>query len=339
MNILVTGGAGYIGSHTCIELANAGFNPIVIDNLSNATSNSLIKVEKITGKKVTFYNFDVRDENQLEQIFKKHNIITVIHFAGFKSLPESLEKPIEYFANNISSTLVLCKVMKKYNCKRIIFSSSASVYGEPKSLPIKENFPLSASNPYARSKLMIEEILRDLFNAENNWHIALLRYFNPVGAHESGMIGEASNAVPGNLMPYIALVARKNLDKLRIFGDDYNTHDGTGIRDYIHVVDLAKGHLKAIKFLESGPCLTPINLSTGNGYSVLDIVKAFENASGKSIPYEIVARRKGDVASCFGDPTFAEQVLDWKAEYDLERMCEDTWRWITKNPGGYISMR
>ena len=337
MNILVTGGAGYIGSHTCIELIKAGYTPIVLDNLSNSSIDSIRRVEEITNKKVIFHKIDINDEFKLEKIFTKYLIDKVIHFSGFKSLAESIEKPIEYYINNVSSTLTLCKVMNKFKCRKLIFSSSATVYGDPISLPIKESFPLSANNPYGRSKLMVEGILNDVFNAENNWHIALLRYFNPVGAHESGLIGENPNDSPGNLMPYISLVARKKIDKLSIYGGDYNTPDGTGIRDYIHVVDLAKGHLKAIDVLDKDPICLPINLSTGKGYSVLDMVKAFENASGRSIPYQIVERRKGDIAECFGDPAFAKEVLNWKAEYNLEKMCEDTWRWISMNPEGYSS--
>jgi len=333
--ILVTGGTGYIGSHTCIELIKASYEVVVIDNLSNSSLESLKRVEKLSGSKIPFYKVDVRDKDSLTEVFQQHSIDGVIHFAGLKAVGESVEKPIEYYDTNVGGTFILSKVMRTFNCKTFVFSSSATVYGDPHTVPIKENFPLSVTNPYGRSKLMIEEFLRDVFVADDSWHIALLRYFNPVGAHKSGLIGEDPNGIPNNLIPYISQVAVGKLENLSIFGGDYNTPDGTGVRDYIHVVDLAKGHVKALQALEDNPQVLTVNLGTGNGYSVLDMVKAFEKASGKDVPYQIVDRRLGDTATCYADPAYAAEKLGWKAECELDEMCEDTWRWQSQNPDGY----
>lgn len=335
MNILVTGGAGYIGSHTVLELLNENHNVIVVDNLSNSKREALNRVEEIAGRTLTFYETDLLDKEQLDKIFSKHTIDSVIHFAGFKAVGESVHKPLEYYHNNITGTLYLCEVMKKYGVLNLVFSSSCTVYGDPHEVPIKEDFPRSATNPYGRTKLFIEDILNDLHISDNNWNIALLRYFNPVGAHKSGRIGEDPNDIPNNLMPYITQVAVGKLEKLSVFGDDYPTHDGTGVRDYIHVVDLALGHLKALEKLESHPGVVTYNLGTGQGYSVLDVVKAFEKASGKKVPYQITDRRPGDIASAFADPVKAEKELNWKARYNLVDMCEDSWRWQSQNPKGY----
>lgn len=335
MKILVTGGAGYIGSHTCIELIKAGYEVVVIDNLCNASLESIKRVERLLDCNIPFHKVDVRDKAALTQVFERYAIDGVIHFAGLKALGESVKKPIEYYDTNVGGTFVLAGVMHTFNCKIFVFSSSATVYGNPHLVPIKEDFPLSATNPYGRSKLMIEEFLQDLFAADNNWHIALLRYFNPVGAHKSGTIGEDPNGIPNNLMPYISQVAIGKLDKLQIFGSDYNTPDGTGVRDYIHVIDLAKGHVSALRALENNPQILTVNLGTGSGYSVLDMLKAFENASGKTVPYEVVARRAGDIDACYADPSYAAKKLNWRAEYKLDEMCEDTWRWQRMNPDGY----
>lgn len=335
MNILVTGGAGYIGSHTTVELLEAGHEVIVVDNLSNSKKEALNRVEEITGKTLTFYQTDLLDREGLDEIFNSHTIDAVIHFAGYKAVGESVAKPLSYYHNNITGTICLCEVMIAHGVKDIVFSSSATVYGDPETVPIKEDFPITATNPYGRTKLFIEHILRDLNVADNDWNVALLRYFNPVGAHESGKIGEDPNDIPNNLMPYITQVAVGKLDKLSVFGDDYPTHDGTGVRDYIHVVDLADGHLKALDKLRENPGVVTYNLGTGQGYSVLDVVKAFEKASGKDIPYEITERRPGDVARCYADPAKAEKELGWKAERDLLDMCRDSWRWQSQNPDGY----
>ncbi len=335
MNILVTGGAGYIGSHTVVELLEQDENVIVVDNLSNSKREALDRVEDITGKTLTFYETDLLDKDELDTIFEKHDIDSVVHFAGFKAVGESVSKPLSYYHNNITGTIYLCEVMKKHGVTDIVFSSSATVYGDPHKVPIKENFPLSATNPYGRTKLFIEEILRDLHVSNNSWNVALLRYFNPVGAHESGRIGEDPNDIPNNLMPYITQVAVGKLDELSVFGDDYPTHDGTGVRDYIHVVDLAVGHLKALEKLKSNPGVVTYNLGTGQGYSVLDMVKAFEEASGQDVPYKITDRRPGDIASCYADPSKAEEELGWKAERDIVDMCKDAWRWQSQNPEGY----
>ncbi|QIN62763.1 UDP-glucose 4-epimerase [Caballeronia sp. SBC1] len=333
--ILVTGGAGFIGSHTCVELLDAGYGVVVIDSLVNSNAESLKRVEQITGKKLAFYEADVRDETALARIFDEHAITGAIHFAAFKSVGESVAKPIEYYRNNMDSLLVLLDTMRARDVKKIVFSSSATVYGVPKSVPIDETFPLSATNPYGQSKLIAEQVLRDLEISDAAWRIATLRYFNPVGAHESGLIGEDPAGVPNNLMPYVAQVAVGKLERLRIFGSDYATHDGTGVRDYIHVVDLARGHIKALDALEALDSSFVVNLGTGQGYSVLDVVKAFEAASGKPVPYELVGRRPGDIAECFADPAAAAKLLGWQAEHGIERMCADHWRWQSQNPRGF----
>ena len=335
MKILVTGGTGYIGSHTCVELLNAGYEVVIIDNLYNSKLEVVDKIEQLTNKKFAFYENDVCDEEAVRRIFTDHKIDAVIHFAGYKAVGESVAKPLMYYQNNLDSTIVLCKVMNEFNCKRIVFSSSATVYGDPASLPIKEDFPLSTTNPYGTTKLFIERILTDLQYADKEWSVGLLRYFNPIGAHESGLLGESPNDIPNNLMPYITKVAVGQLEKLRVFGNDYPTHDGTGVRDYIHVVDLADGHVKALKKLETNPGLVTYNLGTGKGYSVLDVVNAFSKACGKEIPYEIVDRRPGDIATCYADPTKANEELGWKAERGIDEMCEDSWRWQSNNPKGY----
>lgn len=335
MNVLVTGGAGYIGSHTVLELLNEGHTVIVVDNLSNSSEEALRRVKKITGHNLTFYEEDLLNKAAIDQIFNNHEIDSVIHFAGFKAVGESVAMPLKYYGNNITSTLYLCELMKKHGVKNIVFSSSATVYGDPESVPITEDSPLSATNPYGRTKLFIEYILKDLHIADKSWNIALLRYFNPVGAHKSGLIGEDPNDIPNNLMPYISQVAVGKLKELSVFGDDYPTPDGTGVRDYIHVVDLAIGHLKALEKLESNPGLVIYNLGTGKGSSVLDMVKAFEDASGKKVPYRIAPRRPGDIAECYADPSKAEKELNWTAKHGIKEMCEDTWRWQSENPNGY----
>ena len=335
MSVLFTGGAGYIGSHTIIELDKANRDVVVVDNLCNSKPIALKRVEKIIGKKIKFYEIDCCDEAALREVFKKEKIDSVIHFAGLKAVGESVAIPLKYYENNLISTLSLLKVMKEFGCTNLVFSSSATVYGMPKSVPISEDFPLSATNPYGRTKLFIEEILRDYYKANPEMNIALLRYFNPIGAHESGTIGEDPNGIPNNLMPYITQVAIGKLKQLGVFGDDYPTHDGTGVRDYIHVCDLARGHVLAIAKLETKPGVVTYNLGTGNGYSVLDMVKAFEKACGKKIDYKIAPRRPGDIAECYADPTLALNELGFKAEYDLDRMCADSWRWQSSNPNGY----
>jgi UDP-glucose 4-epimerase len=335
MKILVTGGTGYIGSHTCIELIKAGYEVVVVDNLCNSSLESLRRVESLVDCNIPFHKVDVRDKAALTQVFEQYSIDGVIHFAGLKAVGESVEKPIEYYDTNVGGTFILADVMREFGCKTFVFSSSATVYGDPHTVPIKENFPLSVTNPYGRSKLMIEEFLQDVFMADDSWHIALLRYFNPVGAHKSGLIGEDPNDIPNNLIPYISQVAVGKLEKLSVFGGDYDTPDGTGVRDYIHVVDLAKGHVKALQALKYKPQVLIVNLGTGNGYSVLDMVKAFERASGKNIPYQIVDKRLGDIATCYSNSSFAAEKLDWKAECELNEMCEDTWRWQSMNPNGY----
>ncbi len=331
MSVLVTGGAGFIGSHTCVELLNAGEDIVILDNFSNSKPDVLDKIRTITGKDFKFYEVDLLDKDNVEKVFKENDIDTVIHFAGFKAVGESVEKPLMYYHNNITGTLILCEVMKAYGCKRIVFSSSATVYGSPKTVPIKEDFPLSTTNPYGTTKLMLERILSDLCVPDKDFCVTLLRYFNPIGAHESGLIGENPNGIPNNLMPYICQVAIRKLDCLNVFGNDYPTHDGTGVRDYIHVVDLAKGHLKALFNARKTTGVSVFNLGTGNGYSVLDIVKAFESANNIKIPYVIAPRRAGDIAECYADPTKAREVLGWKAEFDIERMCKDSWNYISKN--------
>ena len=335
MKILTTGGAGYIGSHTCVELLQAGYEVAVVDNLSNSKEESLRRVERITGRPLSFYRVDLLDKPALTAVFRNHSFDAVIHFAGLKAVGESTQIPLRYYHNNITGTLILCEVMKEFGVRRMVFSSSATVYGDPPKVPITEDFPVSPTNPYGRTKLMIEEILRDLYAADPNWQIALLRYFNPVGAHESGQIGEDPNGIPNNLFPFIAQVAVGKLKELPIFGNDYPTPDGTGVRDYIHVVDLSRGHLKALENLRTNPGLVKYNLGTGQGYSVLEAVAAFSKACGKPIPYKIVDRRPGDVASCYADPSLAQRELGWQADKGLTEMCADTWRWQVNNPSGY----
>ena len=334
MNVLVTGGAGFIGSHTVVELLNEGYGVIVVDNLCNANKEALNRIEKITGKKVTFYETDVRNAAEMENIFATHKIDWVIHFAGLKAVGESVAKPIEYYDNNLISTLVLVETMKKFGVKNIVFSSSATVYGDPAELPLKETSIMNpTTNPYGTSKVMQEQILKDLCVANKEWNVVLLRYFNPVGAHESGLIGEDPKGIPNNLMPYVAQVASGKLKEIGVFGNDYPTPDGTGVRDYIHVVDLARGHVAAIKHLKNAG-VHIYNLGTGNGYSVLDMIKAFGKACGKQLPYQIKPRRAGDIATCYASAEKAAKDLDWKAEYDLEKMCVDQWNWQKNNPNG-----
>ncbi|BBP45280.1 UDP-glucose 4-epimerase [Thiosulfatimonas sediminis] len=351
--ILVTGGAGYIGTHTCVELLESGQDVLVLDNLSNSSITSLERVAGIVNvdlsilnesellclarndERLVFVEGDIRNQSLLRTLFEQFEIDSVIHFAGLKAVGESVEKPLMYYDNNVSGTVALLEVMAEKNCKNIVFSSSATVYGDPASVPISEDFPLSTTNPYGASKLMVENILRDLSISDDAWSIALLRYFNPVGAHESGLIGEDPNGIPNNLMPFVAQVAVGKREQLSVFGDDYDTHDGTGVRDYIHVVDLAKGHLKALDALEKQSGVLTVNLGTGQGYSVLDMVKAFEKASGRAVSYQIVPRRPGDVAKCYANPDYAFNTLGWRAEFGIERMCADAWRWQSQNPNGY----
>ena len=335
MAVLVTGGMGYIGSHTVVELINNKQEVIIVDNLYNSKEIVKDRIKIITGVEPKFYNYDVLDRKNLEKVFEENTIECVIHFAGYKAVGESVEKPLEYYHNNIGSTIILLEVMKKFGVKNFVFSSSATVYGDAKVVPINEESPLSATNPYGRTKLMIEEILRDLYNSDKSWNIALLRYFNPVGAHKSGLLGEDPCGIPNNLMPYITKVAIGELKELSVFGNDYNTMDGTGVRDYIHVVDLARGHLKALDKLTTNCGLVTYNLGTGNGYSVIDVINAFSRASGKPVPYKIVSRRPGDIAACYANPQRANEELGWKAEKGIEEMCEDSWRWQSKNPKGY----
>lgn len=334
--ILVTGGAGYIGSHTVLQLLEQDYQVVVLDNLSNASEESLERVAQITGKNVIFQQGDIRDEQVLNALFSQHSVDAVIHFAGLKAVGESVEQPIKYYENNVFGTLQLCKVMQSHNVKNLVFSSSATVYGDPTELPLHENLPTGRpTNPYGQSKLMVEHVLTDLFASDREWNIVLLRYFNPVGAHLSGLIGEDPAGIPNNLMPFITQVATGKRDKLSIFGDDYDTPDGTGVRDYIHVEDLADGHLKALNKLAANAGLCTFNLGTGQGYSVLEMVKAFEAESGQAVPYAIVPRRSGDVAACYADPTLAKQELGWQAQKGLEDMCRDSWRWQSQNPNGY----
>jgi len=335
--ILITGGAGYIGSHTCIQLQEANRDILVLDNLCNSSVEALQRVKAITGKEVEFIEGDIRDRPLLKKLFQEHDISAVIHFAGLKAVGESVEIPLTYYENNINGSVILFEEMANAGVKSIVFSSSATVYGDPETVPILEHFPLSATNAYGRSKLFIEGILHDVFVSDNDWKVSLLRYFNPVGAHSSGTIGEDPSGIPNNLMPYISQTAVGKREKLSVFGGDYDTHDGTGVRDYIHVVDLARGHLNAIEALEAKPegHVLIVNLGTGQGYSVLDMVHAFEKASGRSVPYEIVARRAGDIATCYADPALAKELLNWQAEYGVDQMCEDTWRWQSNNPDGY----
>lgn len=337
MAILVTGGAGYIGSHTCVELLNAGYEVIIVDNFVNSKPESLKRIEEISGKVFKFYEADLLDREALEKIFAENKVEAVIHFAGLKAVGESVSIPLRYYHNNITGTLILCEVMQKYGVKKMVFSSSATVYGMNNVSPLTEELPLSTTNPYGSTKLMIENILRDLYVSDNNWNIALLRYFNPIGAHESGRIGEDPNGIPNNLMPYITQVAVGKREKLSVFGSDYDTHDGTGVRDYIHVVDLAKGHLKALEKVMHSTGVEAYNLGTGTGYSVLDVVKNFEKATGRKVPYALTDRRPGDIATCYADATKALKELGWKAEKTLEDMCRDSWRWQSNNPNGYDS--
>lgn len=331
MKILVTGGTGYIGSHTCVELLQKGHEVVVFDNLFNSKIDVLDKIKQITGREVTFYKADMRDKESMRPVFEENTFDAVIHFAGLKAVGESVAKPLLYYQNNIAGTLNLCELMKEYHCKKIIFSSSATVYGSPKTVPITEDFPLSTTNPYGSTKRMLEEILSDLCVPDEEWSVVLLRYFNPIGAHESGLLGESPNGIPNNLMPYIMQVAVGKLPELGVFGDDYDTPDGTGVRDYIHVVDLARGHVNAIEKVTSSNGVNIYNLGTGNGYSVLDIVKAFEKANGLRIPYSIKPRRAGDIATCYADPKKAKEELGWEAEYDLTKMCQDSWRFAKQN--------
>lgn len=336
MAVLVTGGAGYIGSHTCVELLEAGYEVVVIDNLYNASRKSIDRIKEITGKDLTFYEGDILDRDILNRIFENESIDSVIHFAGYKAVGESVRKPIEYYYNNMTGTLVLCDVMRKHGVKNIIFSSSATVYGDPEMIPITEECKKgSPTNPYGWTKSMLEQVLMDIHTSDPEWNVTLLRYFNPIGAHKSGLIGEDPKGIPNNLLPYVAQVAIGKLQCLGVFGNDYDTPDGTGVRDYIHVVDLAKGHVKALKKIEENAGLSIYNLGTGHGYSVLDIVKNFEEATGVKIPYSIKPRRAGDIATCYCDPSKAERELGWKAEFGIREMCADSWRWQKNNPNGY----
>ncbi len=336
MKVLVTGGAGYIGSHTCVELLDAGYEVAILDNLYNASKKSVDRIEEITGKKVAFYEKDMRDAEALAEIFAKEKPECVIHFAGLKAVGESVEKPLEYYENNIGGTLTLLDALRKNGCKNIIFSSSATVYGDPAFVPITEECPKgSPTNPYGWTKSMLEQILTDVHTADSEWNVILLRYFNPIGAHASGKIGEDPKGIPNNLVPYVAQVAIGKREKLGVFGNDYDTPDGTGVRDYIHVVDLARGHVKAIDKIKENPGVKIYNLGTGKGYSVLEVVKAFSIASGREIPYEIKPRRAGDIATCYADASLAEKELGWKATFDINDMCADSWRWQSQNPDGY----
>lgn len=335
MSILVTGGTGYIGSHTCVELLDAGHDVIVVDNLSNSKIKAIDHIEGITGKILKFYKLDILNREGMYNVFEENDIEAVIHFAGLKAVEESVEEPLRYYQNNITGTLVLCEAMQRYGVKNMVFSSSATVYGMDNESPLTEDLPLSATNPYGWTKIMIEQILRDIYASDGTWSIVLLRYFNPIGAHESGRLGEDPNGIPNNLMPYITQVAAGKRKMLNIFGNDYDTYDGTGIRDYIHVVDLAKGHLKALQKVIESNGIDAYNLGTGIGYSVLDVVKAFEKATGKEIPYVMADRRAGDIASCYADSSKAYRELGWKAEKDIYDMCKDAWRWQVNNPNGY----
>ena len=335
-SILVTGGAGFIGSHTCVELLNEGYEVVVIDNLSNSSEESLKRVEKITGKTVKFYNADIANQDVMRQILEENDIFAVIHFAGLKAVGESVQKPLEYYTNNIAGTLSMCQVMKEKGVKNIIFSSSATVYGDPEMIPITEECPKGqCTNPYGWTKSMLEQILTDLHTSDPEWNVILLRYFNPIGAHKSGIIGEDPNGIPNNLMPYITKVATGQLPKLNVFGNDYPTPDGTGVRDYIHVVDLSIGHVKALEKIKENPGVKVYNLGTGKGYSVLEVIENFIAASGVEIPYEITDRRPGDIAECYADPSLAKQELGWEAQYGIREMCADSWNWQKNNPNGY----
>ena len=329
--ILVTGGTGYIGSHTTVELMHAGIEVLVVDNFCNSKPEVLGRIGQIVGRRPEFVGADIRDGEALKALFARYHIDSVIHFAGLKSVGESVALPLQYYDNNVRGSLVLFEAMERAGVKKLVFSSSATVYGDPHAVPIREDFPLSATNPYGRSKLIIEDILRDVALADSSWHIALLRYFNPVGAHQSGLIGEDPHGVPNNLMPYIAKVAVGDLEQLSVFGSDYPTHDGTGVRDYIHVVDLAHGHIAALKALEGSEGILTANLGTGRGYSVLEVIRAFESSSGRKVPYRVVGRRPGDIATCYADPSLAKSLLGWQAKYDIDVMCRDAWRWQSKS--------
>ena len=335
MNILVTGGAGYIGTHTCLELLQKGHTVVVVDSLLNSKEESLKRVQEIAQKTLTFHRTDLLDRNALTDVFNRHKVDAVIHFAGLKAVGESVQIPLRYYHNNITGTIILCEVMAEHSVKNIVFSSSATVYGDPATTPIREDFPVGPTNPYGRTKLMIEEIFKDLHASDPSWNIALLRYFNPIGAHESGRIGEDPNGIPNNLLPYIAQVAVGRLHELNVFGNDYPTPDGTGVRDYIHVVDLAQGHLHALDKLVSGCGVMTYNLGTGRGYSVLEMINAFEKISGRKIRYRVVGRRTGDIAVCYADPSSANRELGWTAKRSIDEMCTDTWRWQSLNPNGY----
>jgi len=335
MTILVTGGAGYIGSHTCVELLERGYDVVVVDNLDNSSEKSLERVQQITGKAAKFYKADLLDRPALENIFDENKVDAVIHFAGLKAVGESVSLPLKYYHNNITGTLILCEVMKSHGVKNIVFSSSATVYGNPASVPITENFPTGATNPYGRTKLMLEEIFRDLYVSDNEWNIALLRYFNPVGAHKSGLIGENPRGIPNNLTPYITQVAVGKRERVSVYGNDYNTPDGTGVRDYIHVVDLAIGHVRAIEKLTTNPGVITVNLGTGRGYSVLEVIAAFSKACEMDIPYVIAPRRPGDIDASYADTALAKELLGWEAERGIDEMCADAWRWQKNNPNGY----
>ena len=335
MNILVTGGAGYIGSHTCIELMNAGYEVIIVDNLYNSKMEAIKRIEKLARKKVKFYQTDILDEQGMEDVFSQNKIDAVIHFAGYKAVGESVEKPLLYFQNNISGSIVLFNTMKKYNVKKIVFSSSATVYDMNNELPLREEMKMNSNCPYGRTKVIIEQMLNDIYYSDDKWRISILRYFNPAGAHESGDIGEDPNGIPNNLLPYISQVAVGKLQKLNVFGDDYDTIDGTGVRDYIHVVDLAKGHLKALEYISKNEGLEIFNLGTGQGTSVLEIITAFEKNTNKKIPYDIVDRRPGDIASCYANVSKANKMLNWKAEKTIDDICSSSWKWQTQNPNGY----
>lgn len=337
MNILVAGGAGFIGSHTTLELLEAGHDVIVVDNLDNSSEESLRRVEKLSGKKVVFYKVDMCDADALEEVFAKHSINAAIHFAGLKAVDTSVKEPLKYYRNNLVSTLNLCESMARHNVRQLIFSSSATVYGDPESVPIEESAAIHATNPYGQTKVMIEQILQDLARTNQGWQISLLRYFNPIGAHPSGDIGEDPNGIPDNLVPFVAQVAVGRREKLAVFGDNYDTIDGTGVRDYIHVVDLAKGHVAALSHPPEENSAEAYNLGCGRGHSVLEVIQAFERASGKKIPYEITARRPGDIGTCYANPAKAEKLLHWKAELSLEDACRDAWRWQSQNPNGFNS--
>ncbi len=336
MAVLVTGGAGYIGTHTCLELMSAGYEVVIVDNLVNSKETAVERVKQISGREVKFYKIDILDKHALEDVFRDEKIDSVIHFAGLKAVGESVSIPLKYYHNNLTGTLILLELMQKYQVKNFVFSSSATVYGNPVSVPISEEFALSATNPYGRTKLMIEEILHDLHRSDNSWNIALLRYFNPIGAHSSGLIGEDPNGIPNNLIPYITQVAVGKHQEVKVFGNDYSTNDGTGVRDYIHVVDLAKGHVKAIeKLIKEHIGIRPYNLGTGKGYSVLEMIQAFSKACNKDIPYKIVGRRPGDIAACYAKTDRAQTELGWTAEKSIDEMCRDSWRWQSQNPEGY----